>query len=106
VGGVQPCPEVAQKSLAKRSWMAEFIFLMPTWRDTSTTATLKGQPQRRHPNIEMNGPMFGGFGGQQMNGGDADAMAAVKNVGPTPYMILERVQPDMEMRNVSWRLMT
>lgn len=86
MSGVQPCPEVAQKSLAKRSWMAEFIFLMPTWRDTSTTATLKGQPQRRHPDIEMNGPMFGGFGGggQQINGGDADAMAAVKNVGPTP----------------------
>ncbi|KFY71869.1 hypothetical protein V499_07939 [Pseudogymnoascus sp. VKM F-103] len=67
--------------------MAEFIFLMPTWRDTSTTATLKGQPQRRHPDIEMNGPMFGGFGGggQQINGGDADAMAAVKNM----QMIME-----------------
>ena len=35
----------------------------------------------------MNGPMFGGLGGggQQVNGGDPDAMAAVKNVGPTPY---------------------
>lgn len=36
----------------------------------------------------MNGPMFGGMmggGGQQINGGDPDAMAAVKNVGPTPY---------------------
>ncbi|OBT78692.1 hypothetical protein VF21_02314 [Pseudogymnoascus sp. 05NY08] len=35
----------------------------------------------------MNGPMFGGFGGggQQINGGDADAMAAVKNM----QMIME-----------------
>lgn len=35
----------------------------------------------------MNGPMFGGFGGggQQVNGGDPDAMAAVKNVGPPPF---------------------
>ncbi|KFY10438.1 hypothetical protein V492_05013 [Pseudogymnoascus sp. VKM F-4246] len=60
---------------------------MPTWRDTSTTGTLKGQSYRRHPNIEMNGPMFGGLGGggQQISGGDPDAMAAVKNM----QMIME-----------------
>ncbi|KFY23201.1 hypothetical protein V491_02618 [Pseudogymnoascus sp. VKM F-3775] len=42
---------------------------------------------RRHPHIEMNGPMFGGLGGggQQVNGGDPDAMAAVKNM----QMIME-----------------
>ncbi|KFX98912.1 hypothetical protein O988_04130 [Pseudogymnoascus sp. VKM F-3808] len=67
--------------------MAEFIFLTPTW-GAAAVPQQRQRPYRRLPHIEMNGPMFGGMmggGGQQINGGDPDAMAAVKNM----QMIME-----------------
>lgn len=84
MSGLDPSPEVAQKSLAKRSWTAELYFL---WQPEGHQYDHNVQRlYRQHPHIEMNGPMFGGLGGvsPQINGGDPEAMAAAKNVGPTP----------------------